>query len=53
MVQDIIEGFWDENNETKKVADKIKKEKFDKIVQYVKNKNLTQDFNKIVYTILL
>ena len=53
MTQDIIEGFWDENNETKKVADKIKKEKFDKIVQYIKNKNISQDFNKIVYTILV
>ena len=53
MTQDIIEGFWDENKETKKVIDKVKKEKFDKIVQYVKNKNLTQDFNKIVYTILV
>ena len=53
MTQDIIEGFWDENNETKKVADKVKKEKFDKIVQYIKNKNISQDFNKIVYTILV
>ena len=53
MTQDIIEGFWDENKETKKVIDKVKKDKFDKIVQYVKNKSVTQDFNKIVYTILV
>ena len=52
MSQDIIEGFWDENKETKKLVEKIKKEKFDVIVQYVKNKNIIQDFNKIVYTIL-
>ena len=52
MSQDIIEGFWDENKETKKLVDKVKKEKFDVIVQYVKNKNISQDFNKIVYTIL-
>ena len=53
MTQDIIEGFWDENQETKKVVDKVKKDKFDKMVQYIKNKNITQDFNKIVYTILV
>ena len=53
MSQDIIEGFWDENKETKKVIDKVKKEKYDKIVEYVKNKNISQDFNKIVYTILV
>ena len=52
MSQDIIEGFWDENKETKNLVDKVKKEKFDVIVQYVKNKNISQDFNKIVYTIL-
>ena len=51
--QDFMEGFWDENKETKKLVDKVKKEKFDKIVQYVKNKNINQDFNKIVYTILV
>ena len=53
MSQDIIEGFWDENKDTKKVVDKVKKEKFNKIVEYIKNKNITQDFNKIVYTILV
>ena len=53
MTQDIIEGFWDENKETKKLISKVKKEVFDKIVEYIKNKKIDVDFNKIVYTILV
>ena len=53
MTQDIIEGSWNENQETKKLVNKVKKEKFDKIVQYIKNMKINQDFNKIVYTILV
>ena len=53
MTQDIIEGFWDENKDTKKVIDKVKKEKYDKIVEYVKNKKIEKDFSKIIYTILI
>ena len=53
MSQDVIEGFWDENNETKeiikiitsKVFKKIKK----KIISLKKGKNET----KIIYTILV
>ena len=52
MAQDIIEGYWDEVKETKIIVNKIPKGGFDKIVQYIKSKNISQDFNKIVYTIL-
>ena len=52
MAQDIIEGYWDEVKETKNIVNKIPKGGFDKIVQYIKSKNISQDFNKIVYTIL-
>ena len=52
MAQDIIEGYWDEVIETKNIVNKIQKGGFDKIVEYIKSKNITQDFNKIVYTIL-
>ena len=33
MSQDIIEGFWDENSETKKLIDIIGLYKFDKILK--------------------
>ena len=52
MAQDIIEGFWDENKETKNIISKVKKGGFEKIVQYIKAKNITDNFNRIVYTIL-
>ena len=52
IAQDIIEGYWDEVKETKIIVNKIPKGGFDKIVQYIKSKNISQDFNKIVYTIL-
>jgi hypothetical protein len=52
MAQDIIEGCWDEVKETKNLVNKIPKGGFEKIVGYVKSKNISQDFNKIVYTIL-
>ena len=52
MSQDIIEGYWDEKKETKIIRNKIPKGGFEKIVGYIKNKNIIDDFNKIVYTIL-
>ena len=52
MSQDIIEGYWDEKKETKILRNKIPKGGFEKIVGYIKNKNIIDDFNKIVYTIL-
>ena len=53
MTQDIIEGYWDEVKETKNIVNKIPQGGFDKIVQYIKSKNITKDFKKIVYTILV
>ena len=53
MAQDIIEGYWDEVAETKKIVNKIKKGGFEKIVQYVKGRNITDNFNRVVYTILV
>ena len=53
MTQDIIEGYWDEVKETKNIVNKIPNGGFDKIVQYIKSKNITKDFKKIVYTILV
>ena len=52
MAQDIMEGYWDAVKETKNIINKIPKGGFDKIVQYIKSKNISQDFNKVIYTIL-
>lgn len=52
MAQDIIEGFWNEVAETKRIVNKVK-EGFKKIVEFVKSKNITENFNRIVYTILV
>ena len=40
------------NKETKNIISKVKKGGFEKIVQYIKAKNITDNFNRIVYTIL-
>ena len=53
MSQDIIEGFWDENKDTKFIKDNIKKEKYEKVVQYIQSKNISNDFSKVLYTILV
>ena len=52
MAKDIIEGYWDEVKETKNIVKKIPKGGFDKIVKSIKSKNISQNFNKIGYTIL-
>ena len=52
MAQDIMEGYWDEAKETKKIINKIKKGGYEKIVEYVKGKKITENFKRIVYTIL-
>ncbi len=51
--QDIIEGSWNENEETKKLINIISPEKFDKIKNkiYALNKGINQI--KIIYTILV
>ena len=51
--QDIIEGFWDENEETKKLINIISSQKFDIIKNkiYALNKGINE--RKIIYTILV
>ena len=52
MSQDIMEGFWDETKETKRIINKIKKGGYEKIVKYIKDKKITENFKRVVYTIL-
>ena len=53
MAQDIMEGFWDEVQETKRIRNKLKKGEYEKIAEYIKGKNISENFNRIVYTILV
>ena len=51
--QDIIEGFWDENDKTKKLIDIITSYKFEKIKNKVIALNKAENEIKIIYTILV
>ena len=53
MTQDIIEGFWSENEETKKLINIIGKTKFNKISDKVKLLYKGKKDNNIKYTILV
>ena len=55
MSQNIIEGFWSENNETRKIINIIGKTIFDKICNNVKELYLNRDQleKNIIYTILV
>ena len=53
MSQDIIEGSWDENNETKKLIDIISSDTFNKIKNKITALNKGTNENKIIYTILV
>ena len=53
MSQDIIEGFWDENNETKRLIDIIGLNKFNKIKNKVCALNKRKNESKIIYTLLV
>ena len=53
MSQDIIEGSWDENNETKKLIDIISSDTFNKIKNKITALNKGANENKIIYTILV
>ena len=53
MSQDIIEGSWNENNETKKLISIISSSKFDKIKNKIKALNKGTNETKIIYTILV
>ena len=51
MAQDIIEGFWDEKKETKVLVSKLK-DGYEKIMEFIKSKNISENVNRIVYSIL-
>ena len=53
MSQDIIEGAWDENDDTKKLISIISSSKFDKIKNKIKTLNKGTNETKIIYTILV
>ena len=53
MSQDIIEGAWNENDETKKLINIITQDKFNKIKDKVKKLNKGAQENKIIYTIIV
>jgi len=53
MSQDIMDGFWDENIETKKIIDIITFDKFNKIKNKINALNKGENEIKIIYTILV
>jgi hypothetical protein len=53
MSQDIIEGSWNENNETKKLIKIITEDKFIKIRNKIKVLNKGINESKIIYTVLV
>ena len=53
MSQDAIEGFWDENEETKKLIEIISLDKFNKIENKIYALNKLENGKKIIYTILV
>ena len=53
MSQDIMEGFWNENEETKKLIKIITEDIFNKINNKIKEKNKGEEEIKIIYTILV
>ena len=53
MGQDIIEGFWEENEETKRIINIISLDKFNKIVANVNSAYKGENEKKLIYTILV
>ena len=53
MSQDIIEGFWVENTETKKIINIISLEKFNKIKNCINSFYKGQNEMKLIYTVLV
>jgi hypothetical protein len=53
MSQDIIEGFWEENEETKKIINIITLDKFNHIKNNVISLKKGTNEMKIIYTILV
>ena len=52
MVQDIIEGFWDENEITLQIIEKIN-DKFNIIESYVNNEEGIKDKKKVIFTTIV
>ena len=53
MAQDIIEGFWEENEETKKIINIITLDKFNQIKNNVMSLKKGTNEMKIIYTVLV
>ena len=53
IIKDIIEGSWNENEETKKLINIITKDKFNLINNKVKGLNKGEQETKIIYTIVV
>ena len=54
ITQNFIEGYWDENNETKELLNIFDKEKINKIIIKIKSLNKGEENeNKLKYTILV
>ena len=53
MSQDIMEGSWDENDETKKIIEIITLDKFNEIKSKINALNKGENKIKIIYTILV
>ena len=53
MNQDIIEGFWEENEETKRIINIISLDKFNKLVANVNSAYKGENEKKLIYTILV
>ncbi len=53
MGQDIIEGFWEENEETKRIINIISLDKFNKLVANVNSVYKGENEKKLIYTILV
>ena len=53
MTQNVKEGYWDENEETKKLINNIDQDIFNKIINKIKTLNKGEMENKIKYTILV
>ena len=53
MSQDIIEGSWNENGETKKLINIVTQDKFNKISNKIKGLNKRLQEIKIIYTLLV
>ena len=52
MSQDIIEGYWEENENTKNIENKFK-EIFNKISNFIESNEKIKDKSKVKYTFII